>query len=274
MSAETFDADWLALRESADHRSRSEELGARLTSWWAHQRRPTVLDLGSGTGSNLRYLAPKLPGRQVWTLIDHDPALLSRVEVRQGDVMVKTLRGDLGREGLAEVGNAHLVTASALLDLVSEAWLEALANACAEAQNAALFALTYDGTIRWDAAVTDADDELVRAAVNAHQRRDKGMGTALGPAAGRFAEEAFRRGGYRTWTSPSPWRLGPEDADLARKLVEGWAVAAIDESPDQSGRIHAWAERRQAVVADGEFDLMVGHVDLLALPAEATPEAT
>lgn len=274
MKAETFDASWLALREAADHRSRSDELVDRLADWWTRRAGSTVLDLGSGTGSNLRYLAPRLPGRHVWTLIDHDSALLARVEAPPGDIVVKTKLGDLADVGLSEIEQAHLVTASALLDLVSADWLESLAGACAAAACGALFALTYDGTIEWAGELGEPADELVRAAVDAHQRRDKGVGAALGPTAGRFAEAAFRRRGFQTWTAPSAWRLGPEDAELAQALVLGWETAAVDERPDDADRIRAWAERRRAVVAGGDFGLIVGHVDLLALPAGQAGEAT
>jgi SAM-dependent methyltransferase len=274
MSLETFDAGWLALREAVDHRSRSEELVNRLVDWWTRLKRSTVLDLGSGTGSNLRYLAPRLPGRQVWTLIDHDPALLARVEVPPDDVVVNTQFGDLADEGLSEVENTDLVTAAALLDLVSGDWMESLADACAAAECGALFALTYDGTIEWTSDLHDPDDELVHAAVDAHQLRDKGLGAALGPAAGGFAEAAFRRRGFHTHRSPSPWRLGPEDAELAQALVLGWEAAALDERPDEADRIGSWAERRKADVAHSDFELLVGHVDLLALPAGQAPEAT
>jgi trans-aconitate methyltransferase len=162
--SEKFDAAWLELREGVDQRSRAAELLPHLRRWWAERACSEVLDLGCGTGSNLRYLAPELPGQQRWTLLDHDAALLARIEAPRSDVVVRPLQGDLAEEGLAEVGGAHLVTAAALLDLVSRPWLGALVDACADTGRGALFALTYDGTVEWSG---DADpfDALVRDAV-------------------------------------------------------------------------------------------------------------
>jgi len=264
---ETFDAAWLALREDVDHRSRAAELLPPLRKWWSAGERSAVLDLGCGTGSNLRYLAPKLAGPQTWTVVDHDAGLLARVESPDGDVRVTPLRGDLAGAGLAEVGGAHLVTASALLDLVSESWLNAAVDACADARCGALFALSYDGAIEWSGAA-DPLDALVCRSVNDHQRRDKGLGPALGPAAGRAAEELFRRRGFRTWLLPSAWRLGPSDVTLARALLEGWATATAEQRPAEAGSVRAWSERRQTCLARGDLELVVGHQDLLALPTD------
>jgi SAM-dependent methyltransferase len=272
--SETFDPAWLALREPVDHRSRAAELLPPLRQWWSARGASVVLDLGAGTGSNVRYLAPMLTGAQRWTLVDHDADLLARVEAPPGEVDVRTVQGDLAREGLAEVPRADLVTASALLDLVSRAWLERLVDACAAAGCGALFALTYDGRIEWSGGGADCLDASVREAVHEHQRMDKGLGPALGPAAARVAAELFRARGYRTVLASSPWVLGPSDDALADALVQGWAGAAAEQRPAEERRVRAWAERRRADIAHGRFALCVGHLDLLALHADTlTSEA-
>jgi len=72
-----------------------------------------------------------------------------------------------------------LVTASALLDLVSEDWLAALAARCRESGAAILFALSYDGRIR--CSPEEPNDATICALVNEHQRTDKGFGTRARP---------------------------------------------------------------------------------------------
>ncbi|MDJ0891981.1 MAG: class I SAM-dependent methyltransferase, partial [Gammaproteobacteria bacterium] len=76
-----FSGEWLALREPVDDRSRSGTLVTRLSAR-APEGRLRVLDLGAGTGANLRYLAPRLGGEQEWLLVDHDSSLLGLVEER------------------------------------------------------------------------------------------------------------------------------------------------------------------------------------------------
>jgi len=92
--------------------------------------------------------------------------------------------------------------------------------------------------------------------------------------AGPTAPMTFRAAGYRAWLLPTPSRPGPADADLARALVGGWETAAVEQlraaADDEAAvarQVRAWAERRCATIASGRFGLMVGHLDLLALPA-------
>lgn len=271
MTREQFNHDWLALREPFDHRSRARAVMQLLVPAWEKHRWSNIIDLGSGTGSNLRYLAPRLPGPQQWTLFDHDRELLGRVTPPEGvaDLRLATLTGNLAGPGLevARATGAHLVTASALLDLVSKDWLASVVDACRATRAAALFALNYDGILEWvvhDEA-DDADDGWIRRAMNEHQRRDKGFGRALGPMAGLHAEMLFRGSGYRAWLFRSPWQLGPDDGEIIRVLLDGWVEAAIEQTGEEE-RVRAWAERRSRTIARGQFRLIVGHTDFLALP--------
>ena len=275
---ETFDADWLALREPVDRRSRAMALIEPLVSAWKRGEWTRVVDLGSGTGSNVRYLASRLPSPQRWTLVDHDPSHLraaGNIKVNVPSCELAVVPGDIGSEGLRAVERADLVTASALLDLVSATWLDRLVAVCVEAGCAALFALNYNGEVTWsadngpDAEVEDPDDRMVWNALSIHQVGDKGLGPSLGSDAGAAALRAFERVGYQCYLSPSSWRLGVDDAALVHRLVEGWAEAAREILPQESDRISAWADRRSEVVSERRFMLTVGHDDLLALPRDS-----
>ena len=271
MTVDRFKAGWLALREPVDHRSRAHGLAealsraCRLSGW------TRIIDLGTGTGSNLRYLAPRLPPGQRWTLVDNDPDLLGEVGTQvPGVVEVVRKLGDLGDVGLDAVASADVVTGSALLDLVSEIWLRQLVDACCSTLCGVFFALSYDGSIEWSSggagADTTATDALVSRLVNAHQRRDKGLGRALGPEAVSIVRRMLEWYGFETQLEESHWFLGRRDRDLTRALVNGWASAALEESPADRDRIVMWAECRLRKTMAGDCGLRVGHADLLALP--------
>lgn len=265
MSDSSFAASWLALREPVDHRSRSDELTGILAAEGRQRGWSRVVDLGSGTGSNLRYLDPRLPWVESWTVLDQDGDLLGRVTEPRPGRELRRITGDIAREGLAAVAETELVTASALLDLVSDDWMAALVRACRAAGAGALFVLSYDGHIHL--APEEPEDAEVREAVNRHQERDKGVGAALGPAAASVAEELFRGAGYRTESVRSPWILeGPADAALARELTDGWVEAAAEVWSGDPARLRRWHARRRDQIHGGGFRIEVGHRDLLALP--------
>ena len=272
---ETFESGWLNCRESVDHRSRSTMSVAMVVRAWSESHWTRVLDIGAGTGSNMRYLAPRLPKPQRWTLVDSDKGLLNEAAAAPaGDVGVTTLVADVSVSvpALIEETNPDLVTASAFLDLVSEKWLRSMVNACCAGRRGALFSLTYDGSIQLHSSVTDptpaedTDDALVRRAVNNHQRRNKGFGPATGPMSSLKTETAFREVGYSVWLFQSRWLLGANDGPVVSYLIDGWAAAAVEECPGETARITAWADRRRETLASGEFAVSVGHLDLVALP--------
>jgi hypothetical protein len=230
-----------------------------------------AVDLAAGTGSNVRYLMPRLSPIQHWTLVDHDPALLAqagRLLLPVGQAAGRSFDvrpGDLAALDTVSFDDCALVTASALLDLVSEHWLRALAQRCHAAGSDVLFALTYDGRIACDPG--DGDDERVRALVNQHQRGEKGFGPALGPDATRVAEACFRAEGFALQVAPSDWLLTPQERELQRALIAGWASAARELAPDDAAIIEAWRVRRVAHIDAGRSHLRVGHRDLAAWPA-------
>jgi SAM-dependent methyltransferase len=281
-----FTAEWLALREPADAAARSERLLQAVAARFTPETNLTVVDIGAGTGSNARYLAERLHSQQQWLLVDHDPALLIEASQRLrawGEARGLLVSRDEGTwrvagEGLAvtfatrladlvDLSSAselfldrRLVTASALLDLVSAAWIESLASECRVAGAAGLFALTYDGRIH--CSPEEPGDDEIRQLVNEHQRGDKGFGAALGPAATGVAAECFGALGYSVEREASDWHLEPDSAELQRQLIEGWARAAVQIAPDRASFVREWTDRRLAHVLEGHSRLVVGHEDL------------
>ncbi len=273
----SFSASWLALREPFDHAARSPALIAALRQYLARVRGENirVLDLACGSGSNHRYLTPKLAGGQHWTMVDNDAALLALLPggARPGmpgeaATVLETVCLDLV-DGLARlpIGETDLVTASALLDLVSEQWLARLLDMLATRRPVLLLALSYDGSMQWQPVLPD--DAWVTGLFNRHQRTDKGFGPALGPAAADKAARGLRACGYTVTTAASDWLLLPADRVLQQAMVAGIAEALGSRPGGASGdavRLRNWSESRLALVAAGRSCLRVGHTDLLALP--------
>lgn len=273
-----FDDGWLALREPADHSARNDEVAARMRAHFAGRHTLSVVDLGCGTGSNLRALAPLLSPVQRWHLVDGDAALLDAARRRladwadaarmTGDGMELERDGrriavcfecaDLTRRdlGFMETG-AELVTAAALFDLASREWIDRLVGSLARRRVPLYALLSYDGTAMWEPAHPLDTDIL--AAFNRHQQTDKGFGPALGPQAGETLRHVLEGAGYTVWSGDSPWELTPDHATLLAPLVDGIAAAAAEIDPAQRAAFEAWArDRRQA------RRTVIGHLDLFA----------
>jgi SAM-dependent methyltransferase len=258
--------DWLDLRERADSAARSRPLVEQLRRRLATDGPLLVHDLACGTGSMARWLAPLLPGPQHWVLHDRDPDLLALAESPGGaaGVTVETRLSDVTRLGRDELAGASLVTASALLDLLTEEELAAVVDACAGAGCPVLFALSVTGRVQLLPA--DPLDARVAAAFDAHQRRPTPRGRLLGPDAVEAAVEGFRRLGAEVVVRPSPWRLGATESDLASEWLTGWVDAACEREPALISDADLYRRRRLREAAAGALSVTVGHADLLVLP--------
>ena len=260
-------AAWLRLREPADAAARSAELVDAVRGRLPAARPVVVHDLGSGTGSMARWLAPLLPGPQRWILHDRDADLLHRAAADMvaaaadgSPVTVETRGSDITRLTAADLADASLVTASALLDMLTDDEIERVVAACAGRPT--LFMLSVIGRVEFSPA--DPLDVEFAEAFNAHQRRTVHGRTLLGPDAVRATSTAFARRGIDVQVRPSPWRLGPDQAALTAEWLTGWVDAACEQRPELAEPAGAYRRRRLAEAADGRLRVVLQHTDLLA----------
>ena len=262
-----FSAGWLTLREPYDRRARNGDVLKAVAARFRDESSIAVVDLGCGTGSTLRAISSHLPAQQTWRLVDNDLSLLAHAAglARPPKMTVAARTVDLARDlELALDGPADLVTTSALLDLVSQDWLDRLAIESAARRLPVYAALTYQGEV--ELAPTDPFDDAIIAAVNRHQHSDKGFGPALGPDAVEKSIKAFEKVGYDVSQGPSDWVFAQHDHKIQIEILDGWACAARETGMLSAGRIDNWLARRRQHV-DAECSTMrIGHVDIFAAP--------
>ena len=273
-----FSPEWLALREPADHRARDGFLSMALADRLQSKPIVRVVDLGCGTGSNIRATYAALGREQHWTLVDYDARLLAAAKATltawadsataDGERLVllksgKTLAVSFRQADLVSAldpalgSGCDLVTASALFDLCSASFIARFAEAVAARRAVFYTVLTYNGIQRWtpkhehDAAMLDA--------FHAHQLTDKGFGPSAGPQAPYALAEAFRACGYTVREGDSPWLLSRSDQVLVDALVPGFAGAVRETGRVPSANIDAWLKQAR-------HGSEVGHTDTLAIP--------
>lgn len=262
-----FAAEWLALREPLDLAARNKRVEAAYFEALPKSNLK-ILDLASGAGSTVAALSGR-DGQVIrWILADHDPALLAIASQRRYAATpeeIITLETDLA-SSLEQLPflDVDAVTTSAFLDLVSENFLQQLADLVTSAGKPFLASLSYDGRASFDPA--HPLDEALRQALNSDQQSDKGLGPALGPKAARRAVDLFRSKGYRIEEGESDWQIGPgADAFLA-EFLSGWARVGRKQGLDQ-GDVAEWLEVRHSQISENRLTMTVGHLDFAALPS-------
>ncbi|MFP5346202.1 MAG: glycosyltransferase [Actinomycetes bacterium] len=265
---------WLALREPADHEARTavERLLPLLRAALGSARPIRVVDVGAGTGSNLRWVAPRLPGPQEWVLVDRDRELLARAldlsrGVRDGDgfpVRVGIVDGDLRQPETLPLCRGGLLTASALLDVLSPATVQGLVQAAVDAGTSLLFSLTVDGDVELDPA--DPLDHDITAAFAAHQRRLHGEGPFCGADGTAIAADALHAAGYVVHCAKTPWTLEAGRDGVLSAWLDEWVAAALEQEPSLAPEVRRWRSQRGAELAGGRLRVRVGHEELLGLP--------
>ena len=263
-----FSAEWLALRESHDLRARNSIVLDAVAVSFKSRDAVSVVDLACGAGSTVRALRPHLPARQTWDLVDNDPRLLTVACSGQfgDDVRLNAVPLDLSSNFAAALDGAKdLITISALLDLVSEDWLDRFTRHIAARASRVYAALTYDGRIELSPA--DPLDAAIRSAVNAHQRTVKGFGPAVGPSAAALAISNLKTLGYSIVNGNSDWAIGTADQEIQDELLAGWASAASEVKSLPRADIDSWLERRRTAVKERASTMRVGHVDFFATPS-------
>lgn len=251
----SFSPDWLALREPADLAARDPDLRTRAAA--AAGEDAIVMDLGSGTGSTARAFVDPVCVNWRWRFVDGDPVLLKVAQdMHEGaDCVVMNLR-DIDDLPLQ---NVSLVTASALLDLMPETWMMALAARLKAAQVPFYAALNYDGVMYWSPQFDG--DAVVTAAFNRHQETDKGIGAAMGPTSGQRAAQILEAAGFDVELRQSPWRINAPHDVLHQQLIAGIGDAAAEMGAPDAAQ---WAQDRIDALA--QTVTTIGHTDLLARP--------
>jgi trans-aconitate methyltransferase len=263
------DPRWLSLRGPADAHARTTFTAGLAADLALHLTRrlpgdgdvARLVDLGAGTGLGASWLRARLPVEQDWRLVDHDRSLLAAAPATVEGWARGIVADVTDLPGLLAEEPAHVVTCQALLDILTADEVDAMLAPAMASGAALLLSLNVTGEVAL--APRHRDDGLVAGAFNAHQRR----AGRLGPDAGTYAADVLRDHGYEVSVTATPWQLDAAESDLILSWLQGYAAAALEQQPDQADRIGRWQESRETAAADGGLSVVVGHLDVLGLPA-------
>jgi len=298
---ERFAADWLALREPFDHAARSVVLARRLAD--RLPRRPKLVDLGGGTGSLFRFLAPIIGRGQDWVLVDADAALLDEafgrtaawarrrgfaatasddellVSTPHGLWRMRALHAPLPLAGEVAAGEGicgaaipspgasrrPLPQAGEVDGVVCSALLD-LVSASWLADLCDTLTVPFLACLTVDGRDTWRPHHPSDALVCTAFRRDLRRDKGFGAALGIAATRALTACNLVTASAPSDWHIPRTALRMQRALIDGTADAARSARPAQADAITAWQEARLRQALRGRLAITIGHRDILALP--------
>ena len=262
-------SEWLDLREPADADARALDLVEHLRRHLPATGRRVIHDLGCGTGAMGRWLAPLLPGPQHWVVHDRDAELLDRRRrpSRPGRRRRRGRRGgaatDITRLAPDDLAGAGLITASALLDLMTGDQLAGWSTSAPAPDARLLLTLSVTAASSWrrGSARRRRGGRLRRPPA-----RVAGGGRLLGPdAAGGRCGGVPPAAAPRCWCGQARGGWGRPRPDWRRS---GWRAGRAPRASRRRSwrpgrRLRRPASARGTSRAAGGT---VGHADLLVMP--------
>ena len=272
---QAFSAGWLAMREAFDARSRSRALAQRFAD--VLPTSPRVLELGAGTGSLFRWLAPIIRRDQHWVWLDHDAAHLAhglratarwalrlgyaaRLEpqrltlgTRCGEWTVETRVHDLHDAALLPVDVSDAVACSALLDLFSGQWIGELLRRVGTRPFYAAINVTGCDRIQ----PRDRNDALVWRGYTTSQPH------RAGPHAPMLVRQFCDQFDLPFESASSDWHIPAHHRAMLHQMLDFISEAARRSMLQQRRQIDVWEQRRRAAVRAQRLTLHIAHCDLL-----------
>lgn len=222
---EAFATDWLSTRFPYDQAARHTGLEAAVMAGLPAS--PRVMDLGCGSGSNLRHLSPRLGPGQSWICVDHNRELLAATrQVAEGLAKVETLdlrEADLlqPQQWLTEA-EPDLVVANAVFDLFTSGQMATVLAALAGRKLPLYTTLLYTG-MHWQPE--QPDDTRYIAAYEAHMQRPRAAGAGMGPQAPAVIEAWVTAHGGHCERAPATWEIPAGD-----RSMQGFLLGFMEQS--------------------------------------------
>ena len=122
-----FNTNWLKLRESVDKKSRNLKIIQLISKKFNNNYPVSIIDLGTGAGSNFNYLKPKLKFNQKWVFTDISLNSMNyfKRNLKLSNKIIKTkfqifdVIRDLDK---IKFKTFDIVTGSAFLDILPKSW--------------------------------------------------------------------------------------------------------------------------------------------------------
>lgn len=289
MEEDNFKADWLSERYPYDSEAREKTIEATALNYLKAKTSLTLVDVGSGTGSNALYLMDKLKQDQSWTFIEMDTSLNSILIRRLKDFALyhkyewdvqknkytiitpsKKLSFQILNESLLNVANlvdlssVDLVLANAVFDLLSATQIETFLQPILAKKVACLFTMNYQQMVFTPA---DPFDDTYITLYDQHMERSQDFGHAMGKQAGGKLAQLFKEADWLTHEANSYWQLLEVDIKMHYYLLNFMdnALQELEFDAQLKEQFPKWLQRKKELIMTRKQQLRVGHLDVFAI---------
>tara|TARA_Y100000991_G_scaffold140176_1_gene105653 strand:+ start:692 stop:1480 length:789 start_codon:yes stop_codon:yes gene_type:complete len=202
-----FQNKWLNLRETVDRNSRNKRILYLINKFFKNKKNIRIVDLGSGAGSNYRFLKSRLLNNQYWSFVDisHQSTNYFKKNIKLSSKIKKTnfkIVDVINNLEKINFNDYNLVTGSAFLDILPKTWFKNFHKLNVDTE-IVYFALNYNGNFKF--FPKHKDDKRILNIFNKDQKSDKGIGeVAVGPDCTELINKVFKRT-HKTYVLDSTW---------------------------------------------------------------------
>lgn len=287
--------EWLQVRYPYDAKARSKEVEQKTIDYFSGRTHLRILDLGSGTGANTRYYAPRFPSSQEWILLENERRLTEatsrelmswafrqkrkfrltpdrlNIENGKGEISIQIKNASFFElESEEDICGYDLVTSNAFFDLISRERFLRFASLLASAAKPLLATLNYT-SMRFDPA--QRSDETYIPLYESHMRKPKGFGPPMGPLCGDRMVETLGSFGFTVNSGESLWNILSEDKTMMKYMLGFMdeALCGMLKDSRKLRRFDGWKKDKWRLIETGRLKLIVGHLDCFARPESIFP---
>jgi len=281
--------NWLALRYDLDCRSRNSVLEKKFIDKMNAIQKPQILDIGSGSGTNILRLAPMINGCQNWTMIDRDVDLVSRIDSHYKSVSQKPAFGvtELSNHsicfGESKVNYAAItgdfldpeneiwhekfdaVVANAVFDLLSEKqfsqFVEIAKEKWQESKPIFYFTINLAEKISFEPVATDDLNYL--PLFQNHMERPQFFGSSMGAKSARVMKQVLVESGFSVEDLSSDWNIQRNEKALLTANFD-FIEDAVLTMCEKTHECEQWIKSVREKINDEKTGLLITHNDILA----------
>lgn len=290
----TYAVDWLATRYPYDVDARNPNVEIACLQWLASRNPISVVDIGSGSGSNCFYFIDQFPVAQHWTFIEKDPMLISAslermtqwandreyiVEASPYGINIQTPNGQIEIEGicgslldlsqLVRLDKVDLVMANAVFDLFSQSQFATFISELSNYSLGILATLNYSGM---SFSPTTDEDKTVIDLYESHMQRPQSFGQGMGKECSELMIEAFKAQNWEIVAEEANWEIEGGEIKMQEYLL-GFMEEAIPELPltqQQLADFYTFIKNKKQLSANFNLGIQVNHKDIFAYSPSTT----